>query len=63
MKTVEANRLKIWQAPAGFFLDAGSPISAFDKVARVVLETGYSPQEIHSPLWSEAFPALEGNYP
>ncbi|WP_339529829.1 hypothetical protein [Pseudomonas mucidolens] len=55
--------MKIWQAPAGFFLDAGSPISVFDKVARGVLETGYSPQEIHIPLWNEAFPALEENSP
>ncbi|WP_459170762.1 DUF7079 family protein [Pseudomonas veronii] len=35
--------------------------ATFDHVARLVLETGYSPQEIHSILWGEVFSVLEGN--
>lgn len=61
METVHANRLKIWQALSEFFLDTEITDSTFDYVARVVLETGYSPQEIHNILWGEVFPALEGN--
>ena len=61
METVDANRLKIWQALSEFFLDTEITDSTFDYVARVVLDTGYSPQEIHSILWGEVFPALEGN--
>lgn len=61
METVDANRLKIWQALSEFFLDTEITDSTFDYVARVVLETGYSPQEIHSILWGEVFPALEEN--
>lgn len=56
MKTVDANRLKIWQALSEFFLDTEIADSTFDYVARVVLETGYSPQVIHSTLWGEGFP-------
>ncbi len=61
METVDTNRLKIWQALSEFFLDTEITDSTFDYVARVVVETGYSPQEIHSILWSEVFPALEAN--
>jgi hypothetical protein len=61
METVDANRLKIWQALSEFFLDTEITESTFDYVARVVLETGYSPQEIQNILWGEVFPALEGN--
>jgi hypothetical protein len=61
METVDANRLKIWQALSNFFLDTEITDSTFDYVARVVLDTGYSPQEIHNILWGEVFPVLEGN--
>lgn len=61
MENVDANRLKIWQALSEFFLDTEITDSTFDYVARVVLETGYSPREIHSILWAEVFPVLEGN--
>lgn len=61
MESVDTNRLKIWQALSEFFLDTEITDSTFDYVARAVVETGYSPQEIHSILWSEVFPALEAN--
>lgn len=61
MEAVYAYRLKIWQALSEFFLDTEITDATFDYVARVVLETGYSPQEIHSILWGEVFPVLEGN--
>ncbi|PYD88037.1 hypothetical protein DNF23_35635 [Pseudomonas syringae pv. pisi] len=40
MKTVDANRLKIWQALSELFLDTEITDATFDYVARVVLETG-----------------------
>ncbi len=61
MEAVDANRLKIWQALSSLFLDTEIDGSTFDYVARVVLETGYSPKEIHSILWGEVFPVLEAN--
>ncbi|WP_103379025.1 DUF7079 family protein [Pseudomonas syringae] len=47
MKTVDANRLKIWQALSEFFLDTEITDATFDYVARVVLETDFreSPYE------------------
>ncbi|NWC00541.1 hypothetical protein HX882_32190 [Pseudomonas gingeri] len=61
MEIVDPNRLKIWQALSEFFLDTEIVDSTFDYVARVVIETGYSPQEMHSILWRKVFPVLEAN--
>ena len=61
MQTVDANRLKIWRALSEFFLDTEIDDATFDYVARVVLETGYSPFEVQSILWHEVFPVLEAN--
>ncbi|WP_245220772.1 DUF7079 family protein [Pseudomonas batumici] len=61
VNAVDANRLKIWQALSSLFLDTEIDGSTFDYVAHVVLESGYSPKEVHNILWGEVFPVLEGN--
>ena len=61
MKPVDPTRLKVWQALSSLFLDTEIDDQTYDYIARVVLETNYSPKEIHSILWNEVFPVLEAN--
>lgn len=61
MQGVDENRLKLWQALATLFLDTEITDSDFDYIARVVLETGYSSNEVRAILWGEVFPVLEAN--
>jgi hypothetical protein len=61
MNPVDSNRLKTWQALSSFFLDTEIDDLTYNYIARVVLETNYSPKEIHSILWNEVFPVLEAN--
>ncbi|WP_420234548.1 DUF7079 family protein [Pseudomonas sp. ABY48] len=48
MNPVDSNRLKTWQALSSLFLDTEIDDLTYDYIARVVLETNYSPKEIHS---------------
>ena len=61
LESHDARRLKIWHALSEFFLDTEIDDETFDYIARVVVETGYSPGEMHEILWGEVFPVLEGN--
>lgn len=61
MNPVNSNRLKTWQALSSLFLDTEIDDLTYDYIARVVLETNYSPKEIHSILRNEVFPVLEAN--
>ncbi|MDP9783772.1 DUF7079 family protein [Pseudomonas fluorescens] len=61
MNPVDPTRLKIWQALSSLFLDTEIDELTYDYIARVVVETDYSPKEIHSILWNEVFPVLEAN--
>ncbi|ROM62413.1 hypothetical protein BK653_26840 [Pseudomonas brassicacearum] len=61
MNLVDPTRLKTWQALSSLFLDTEIDDLTYDYIARVVLETGYSPSEMHSILWNEVFPVLEAN--
>ena len=58
---VDDNRVKIWQALSTLFLDTEADDTTFSYIARVVLETGYSRQEVHHILWGEVFPVLKSN--
>lgn len=58
---VDNNRVKIWQALSTLFLDTEADDTTFSYIARVVLETGYSRQEVHHILWGEIFPVLKSN--
>lgn len=61
MPLVDPTRLKTWQALSSLFLDTEMDDMTYDYIARVVLESGYSPREIHNILWNEVFPVLEAN--
>jgi hypothetical protein len=61
VETHDARRLKVWRALSDLFLDSEIDDATFDHIARTILETGYSPKEIHGILWGEVFPVLEGN--
>jgi len=61
MQIADPNRLKIWQALSELFLDTEVEDATFARIARVVLETGYSAQEVRNILWNEVFPVLEAN--
>ncbi|MBD9464461.1 hypothetical protein [Pseudomonas sp. Pdm06] len=61
MDLFDSNRLKTWQALSSLFLDTEMDDLTYDYIARVVLESGYSPSEMRSILWNEVFPVLEAN--
>ncbi len=61
MNNLDERRLKIWGALSTLFLDTEVDASAFDYIARTVIETGYAPEEMHLILWSEIYPVLEAN--
>ncbi|WP_256659993.1 hypothetical protein [Pseudomonas sp. LS-2] len=61
MNAVDSNRLKIWQALSEFFLDTEVEQAAFNHVAKTIEESGYTLTEVHSILWFEVFPVLQGN--
>ncbi|UUQ65042.1 hypothetical protein NLK61_28305 [Pseudomonas fuscovaginae UPB0736] len=61
MKHVDNRRLKLWQALSSLFLDTEIDDGTYDYIARTILETGYSPEEVHRILWGEVFPVLEAN--
>jgi hypothetical protein len=58
---MDVRRLNVWRALSGLFLDTEIDEITFKYIARTVLESEYSPSEIHSILWGEVFPVLEAN--
>lgn len=61
MTTVDADRLKLWQALSEFFLDTQVSAATFDHAARTIQESSYTVEQAHSILWSELFPVLQHN--
>lgn len=61
MNAVDSSRLKVWQALSQFFLDTEVDQATFNHVAKEIQESGYTQTEIHSILWLEVFPVLQGN--
>ncbi|WP_369992174.1 DUF7079 family protein [Pseudomonas xanthosomatis] len=58
---IDQRRLKVWQALSEFFLDTEIDNGTFDYVAKAIIESDYSPEEVQTILWGEVFPALESN--
>ncbi len=58
---VDQRRLKVWQALSEFFLDTEIDNATFAYVAKTIIESDYSPEEVQTILWGEIFPALESN--
>lgn len=61
MQVVDPKRLQLWQALSEFFLDTELTDTTIAYIARVIQETGYSYQEVHTILWGEVFPGLKSN--
>ncbi|GLK88540.1 DUF7079 family protein [Pseudomonas turukhanskensis] len=61
MASVEPRRLALWRAFSSLFLDTDIDDQTFTYIARVVLETGYSPEQVQHILWAEVFPVLAAN--
>jgi len=57
----EPRRLKVWQALSELFLDTEIDHRTFAYVAKAILDSEYSPEEIQTMLWGEVFPVLESN--
>lgn len=61
MAHLDERRLKIWRALSDLFLDTEIDDVTFDYVARTVIETEYTPEEMYMILWGEVYPVLESN--
>ena len=55
------HRRPLWEALADLFLDTVLDEADFRSIARRIVESGYSPEEIQKILWEEVFPACEIN--
>jgi len=58
---LDERRLKIWRALSELFLDTEINDVNFDYIAKTVVETGYTREEMHTILWSEVYPVLKNN--
>lgn len=61
MRMIDQRRLKVWQALSELFLDTELDDRTFAYIAQAVVDSGFSPEEIHTILWGEVFPVLEAN--
>lgn len=61
MTSVDADRLKVWQALSWLFLDTEVDERDFAYIARVVRQTGYSAEQTRIILWNEVYPVLGSN--
>ncbi|MDV9031932.1 hypothetical protein Q7C30_007470 [Pseudomonas sp. RAC1] len=60
MSTVDADRLRVWQALSEFFLDTDVDLSSDGLVQRLA-QTGYTPDQVQCILWNEVYPVLHSN--
>ena len=61
MPPVDERRVALWRALSELFLDTEPDTLTFDYVARVVLESGYRPEQVGQVLWAELYPVLAAN--
>ncbi|AUA32926.2 hypothetical protein CWR53_10155 [Pseudomonas sp. SGAir0191] len=61
MQTIDKSRLQAWQALSQFFLDTELTESSLAWVARVMAQSPYRLDQLHSILWHELYPALHWN--
>ncbi|NVK74164.1 hypothetical protein C0J08_14065 [Marinomonas sp. CT5] len=54
-------RFPVWNALSDLFLDTELDAITYRYIAKVVVESGYEPQEIHDILWKEVLPAVGDN--
>lgn len=54
-------RLPVWQAMSDLFLDTELQEFQYKYIAKVIVASEFTAQEIHYILWNEVFPALADN--
>lgn len=54
-------RFPVWAALSELFLDTELDEAAYKYISKVVLDSGFEPEEIHDILWKEVFPAVGDN--
>jgi hypothetical protein len=54
-------RRPVWRSLSELFLDIGLEEWEFERIAAVVLDSGYTPSEVRDILWQELFPIIEVN--
>ena len=54
-------RFPVWEALSELFLDTELDEITHKYIGKVILESAYTPEEIHSILWREVFPAVGDN--
>ncbi|MDO6453970.1 hypothetical protein Q8W30_14670 [Neptunomonas phycophila] len=54
-------RVPVWNALSDLFLDTELDETTHQYIAKVVVESGYSAQQVHDILWREVFPAVGDN--
>ncbi len=54
-------RFPVWDALSELFLDTELDETSHKYIARVILESGFTPAEIHQILWNEVFPGVGDN--
>lgn len=57
----DERRLAVWRALSDLFLDTEICDHTFAYIARVIRESGYTPDEVRLILWGEVYPALKLN--
>lgn len=54
-------RFPVWDALSELFLDTELDETSHRYIARVIVESGFTPEEIHHILWYEVFPSVGDN--
>lgn len=54
-------RFPVWDTLSELFLDTELDETSHKYIARVILESGFTPEEIHHILWHEVFPSVGDN--
>lgn len=54
-------RFPVWEALSDIFLDTELDEITLMHISKVIIESGYKPDEIHNILWKEVFPAVGDN--
>jgi hypothetical protein len=54
-------RFPVWNVLSDLFLDTELDATTHKYIAKVIVESGYEPDEIHEILWREVLPAVGDN--
>jgi len=54
-------RRPVWEALSDLFLDTEITEGLYKHIAKTIVESAYTPAEVHAILWDEVFPVIEWN--